>query len=153
MPAFLTSSFCRPGRCQCLAGGILKNCHSLGKTEGLPGVQVPCVQCVRLCGTHPPVVSSAWKWMNRWIPPPAKPFCFFHWHTDWENLRFSWMGVGVSLTLPDRFCVAKSNPCGILKSKQRFFATQFPAPANLPLWSVLHGSDWKVGSRHLRIRL
>ena len=47
-----------------------------------------------------------------------------------KTQRFSWIGAGIDLTLPDRFCVAKSNPCGILKSKQRFFATQFPAAAN-----------------------
>ena len=32
-------------------------------------------------------------------------------HRSSENLRFSWGGAGIDLTLSDRFCVAKSNPC------------------------------------------
>ena len=45
------------------------------------------------CEQTRPVVSSARKRSKRWIPPHAKPFCYFHCHTDWENLRFSWVGV------------------------------------------------------------
>ena len=32
-------------------------------------------------------------------------------HRSSESLRFSWVGAGIDLTLSDRFCVAKSNPC------------------------------------------
>ena len=57
------------------------------------------------------LARSAWKRLNWRLPPPAKPFCYFHCHTDWENLRFSCVGV---------VCVSSVRipPCSqILRSK------------------------------------
>ena len=81
-------------------------------------------------------------------------------HTDSENLRFSCVGVVClrikceNSSLAPRFCVAKSNPCGNLKVRSVFLQRSFQQLRNKSdLWSVLHGSNWKVGSRHLRICL